>query len=180
MRRATLACALVLAIAGPLACGGDEEAIRPHDATSPAHEASGGLVASPSGALEIHDARIEPSPAGRGPAGGFLTLVNGSDRVWTLVGASSPAAGRVELHRSWIDAGIARMEAVAELSIAPGERVTLEPGGHHLMLFDARDLAPGGEVLLRLEFADAPPREVSARVAAAGGRPDEHHAHDHP
>ncbi|HKJ25553.1 MAG TPA: copper chaperone PCu(A)C [Myxococcota bacterium] len=170
MRAAGRALALALALAGPLACGGNER--------------GGEARPAPSAALEIRDARVEPSPSGAGPAGGFLTLVNGSDRPWTLVGASSPAAARVELHRSWIESGVAHMAPLDALPVAPGERVALEPGGAHLMLFGATGLAPGDTVVLRLEFADAPPREVTARVVAAGGEhaghEGEHAPHAHP
>lgn len=180
MRRAARAWALALGLAatGLSDCGGGTDTAEPAAQHAPASAEH--VHPSPSGALEILDARVVPSPAGQGPAGGFLTLVNGSDRRFTLVGASSPAAASVELHRSWIESGVAHMAPVPELAIAPGERVVLEPGGLHLMLFDAPGLAPGDEVPLRLEFADAPPREVTARVVADADASGEHGSHEHP
>ena len=123
------------------------------------------------GGLEVRDAWVEPPAAGRGPGGGFLTLANGSERARRLTGASSPAAGRIEIHRSWIADGVARMERVDQLRVEPGETLRLEPGGLHLMLFDAPGLAAADEVPLRLEFADGERRTVTAHVRPAGSAP---------
>jgi copper(I)-binding protein len=62
---------------------------------------------------------------------------------------------------------------VEALDVAAGETVRLEPGGLHLMIHDAAGLAPGGELPLRLVFADGETREVTATVREAGGG----HAH---
>ena len=145
---AVLALALTLAIAG---CG----------------DADPGSSAS--GDLEVHGAWVDPSPTGKGPAGGFLTLMNRSDRAWVLVGASSPDAGRVELHRSWIEGGIARMAPVATARVEPGEHFAFEPGGYHLMIFDAPTLAGASGLSLRLEFENGEVREVEATIGPAGG-----------
>jgi len=142
---------LPLALVLVLACGGGSEA--------------------PSGQLEVREAWVEPPASGRGPAGGFLTLANGSERGYRLTGASSPAAGRIEIHRSWIENGVAHMARVRQLAIPPGETVRLEPGGLHLMIFDAPDLDAAGGVTLRLEFAGGERREVKAAVRPAGGEP---------
>lgn len=147
-RRSAVAAAALLA----LACGGD------------ATEANG--------RLEVRDAWVAPSPAGHGPAGGFLVLVNGGPHDRRLVGVSSADAGAIELHRSWIEDGVARMAPVESVDVAAGETVRLEPGGLHLMIHDAPGLAPGGALTLRLRFADGEAREVTATVRESGG-----HAH---
>lgn len=54
-----------------------------------------------------------------------------------------------ELHRTVVHDGVARMEPVPALTVAPGATVTLAPGGLHLML-PARDAAP----VLELRTAD--------------------------
>jgi len=151
-----------------LACSpGNETATPGNETATPGNESAG----DPSGELELRDAWVEPPAAGRGPAGGFLTVANGSERAYRLIGASSPAAGRVEIHRSWIEDGVAHMERVKRLAIGPGETLRLEPGGLHLMLFDAPGLSAANAVALRLEFADGPRRTVRARVRPAGSGP---------
>jgi copper(I)-binding protein len=133
----------------------------------------GGDSGEPGGRLEVHDAWVAPSPAGHGPAGGFLVLANEGARDRRLVGVSSPDAGAIEIHRSWIEDGVARMAPVDALDVAAGETLRLEPGGLHLMIHEAHGLAPGGDLTLRLAFADGETREVTAEVREAGGG----HAH---
>jgi copper(I)-binding protein len=94
----------------------------------------------------------------------------------SLVGADSPHAARVELHRSWIEDGVARMAREEAIEVPAGATVRFEPGGLHLMLFDAQ-LTPGSPVPLRLWFDDGSLREVVARVAADAG--DSHAGHEH-
>jgi len=133
------------------------------------------------GELAVRDAYVVPSPSGTGPAGGFLVIANGSDRERSLVGASTPACARVELHRSWLDGGVARMAAVDAMALPAGGELRLEPGGYHLMLFGPCTLHEGERVTLRLELDGGEAREVAAEVRPAGGEaagahdPHEHH-----
>jgi copper(I)-binding protein len=127
-----------------------------------------------SGELTVRDAHVVPSPAGTGPAGGFLVIENGSDHERSLLGASTPACGRVELHRSWLEGGVARLASVEAAAIPAGGELRLEPGGHHLMLFDC-ELPAAGTVTLRPELDGGEAREVAAEVRAAGAGGHEHH-----
>lgn len=71
---------------------------------------------------------------GQKVAGGFLDLT--ADRDMKLVGASSPAAGRVELHLMRMAGGRMEMREVASIPLPRGKTVSLAPGGLHLMLID--------------------------------------------
>jgi len=80
---------------------------------------------------------------------------------------TSPQFARVELHETRLEDGIARMRPVDVLALPSGERVTLAPGGLHLMLLDpARPLAAGGHATLRLQLDDGWLVEVEAEVRA--------------
>jgi len=165
-RAARLAAGLALALA---ACGGGSDG---------AEESAPSEPAAPTGELVARDAWVTPPASGRGPAGGFLTLANGSARERRVVAVSSPETGPIELHRSWIEGGVARMAPVEALVVGPGETLSLEPGGHHLMIFEAGSLAPGDTVTLRLELADGDARELVATVRdAADPTAHEHDAH---
>ena len=73
-----------------------------------------------------------------------------------LIGASSPAAGQVEMHQTRIVDGMVRMRPLTEVLIAPGATVNIEPGGIHLMLVDLKaPLERGKSTPLVLEFRDA-------------------------
>jgi copper(I)-binding protein len=62
-------------------------------------------------------------------------------------GASADVSPRVELHTTLEVDGLRRMQAVPELSVAPGERIGFRPGGLHLMLMDMPRMPAMGETV---------------------------------
>lgn len=127
------------------------------------------------------DAWVRAAPPGAKVQAGYLTLANPGSAPLVLVGATSDAFGRVEVHDMTMEDGVMRMRRLDRLELAPGADLALAPGGRHLMLFEpARRLVPGDEVEITLEFAPpAAPLAVIFEVHAAGSRPadDDEHAH---
>ena len=122
-----------------------------------------------------------PTTIGQSKTGvAYMTIVNHGEAPDRLVGASSPAAGKVELHMSDFDGGIARMRAMPDMDLKPHQPVSLKPGGLHLMLFDLRaPLAAGGQIPITLIFEKAGAIEVSVNVGApAGGGAGPDHEHN--
>jgi copper(I)-binding protein len=82
-----------------------------------------------------------------------------------LVAAETPAAGAVELHMHEHDNGVMRMRRIPHIHLPPGQTVSLEPGGLHVMLFDLKaPLAVDAEVPITLIFADDSRKEITAKV----------------
>lgn len=158
---------LVLVLA---ACG--ESAAPSGDAGAPDVEPVAGLDdAAP---LPADDA-TECSPgladgwARQGPPGmpmlaGFGTLRNACEAAVTVVSASSPAFGAVELHETRMgEDGVSRMRPVPRLAIAPGETATLAPGGLHLMLMQpVNPLEAGQRVEVTFVLDDG--REIAGQL----------------
>ena len=85
----------------------------------------------------------------------------------TLVGASSPVAGSVELHEMRMEGDLMKMRLVPRLPLPAGKPVVLKPGGHHLMLYDLKQqLQEGTRVPIRLEFETAGGRRDSVDIQA--------------
>jgi len=119
--------------------------------------------ADPAPDIAVADALVRtPNPA-RDVTAGYMTLANrgGADR---LVGASSPAADRIELHTHSMDDGVMRMRQVEAVDLPAGETVRFEPGGLHLMIFGAGALQPGDMLVINLDFETAADRAVSFTV----------------
>jgi copper(I)-binding protein len=139
---------------------------------------SGGTVQAD---LRLLDAWIPEPPPGARILAGYLTLENTGPMSRFLVAVSSPQFARVELHRTVVTDDIARMEAQSRLEVPAGARLTLEPGGYHLMLFDPSTRLEGGmQVDLTLEFDDrsALTHAVEVRrLHEAGGQGQHHHHH---
>lgn len=109
--------------------------------------------------------------AGQGGQGaGFLTIRNagGADR---LLSASTPAAGRTELHTMLRDGNIMRMRQVEAIAVPANGAVSLAPGGLHIMLIGlTRPLVVGESVPLTLVFEQAGAVALQLVVQPAGAR----------
>src|SRR5947208_14563374 len=92
---------------------------------------AGGAMAQ-TGQVELKDAwaRATPGKAENGAA--YLTIVSPvADRLTAI---STPSAQKAELHAMSMEDGIMKMRPVAGIDLAPGQPVTLEPNGVHVML----------------------------------------------
>jgi copper(I)-binding protein len=117
--------------------------------------------------------------AGQGGQGaGYLTIRNAgpADR---LLGASTPAAARLELHNVERDGEVMRMREVTAIPVPARGSVTLQPGGLHLMLIGlTAPLVAGETIPVTLRFERAGEMRVMLAVQAAGARaPAARHSH---
>ena len=99
----------------------------------------------------------------------YMTLQNLGSEADTLRGASSPKAARVEIHETKMtDEGVMKMRPLADgLVLPPGESVSLEPGGTHIMVMGLERKLPQGATLpLTLEFEKAGPIELTVPVGS--------------
>ena len=121
---------------------------------------AGGAAANP---IAVSGGWTRPAAAGLNGAG-YLTVVNRGSRPDRLMGASSAVASAVSIHRSLQVGGVMTMRTLPFVDVAAGSRVTLAPGGLHLMLEGLRrPLRAGESVPVSLSFAKA--GRVSARLA---------------
>lgn len=91
-----------------------------------------------------------------------------ADRV---VGASSPVAGRVEMHVTVREGDVMKMREVKSFEVPAGGSFELKPGGAHLMLVDLkRPLKKGEKVPLTLRLEKAGEVKVELSVEEMGAR----------
>ena len=114
-------------------------------------------------------------------AGGVFMTLTDSGAPDKLVAASSPVAGMVEVHRTVNENGVMKMLPVDAIELVPGMKVTLAPGGYHVMLMDLkRQLKQGETFPLTLTFAKAAPVTVTVKVEAPGAAGPGHDMHSMP
>lgn len=102
-------------------------------------------------ALVASDVTITQPMPGMGMSAGYLTFTNNSEETITITRVSSPQYASVELHESVIDDGVARMRRLEKIEIPAGTNTTLAPGGKHLMLMRATEVAADS---VSLQFYD--------------------------
>lgn len=115
------------------------------------------------GALVIDHPYATPTPAGaRTGAVYFRTLKNTGREADRLLGARTPAAASVEIHRSTMDGDVMRMRQIDALELPPGTELKVRHGGElHLMLIDLKaPLKEGDRFAIWLRFERAGEREV--------------------
>ena len=106
--------------------------------------------------MQIRDAWVRWLP-GNLPAGGYVTLINSSDRPISLITASSPDYALVSMHRTRTAAGISQMLPVDKITVDAHSTVEFGVQGYHLMLErPTRSLRPGDRVSVTLQFAGSP------------------------
>ena len=84
-----------------------------------------------------------------------------------LVGVSTPAAGRAELHEMAMENNTMRMRQVDAIDLPAGKAVNLASGSLHVMLFDLkRQLKEGETVPVTLVLQDGAKKGSSVTVEA--------------
>lgn len=107
-------------------------------------------------AVSVTNAWARATPPGMSMGAAYLTITNRSRSADVLLGASSPLAGGVEIHRTKLEGGVSRMRPAGEIAIAPGATVQIEPGGLHMMLVGLNGpLLEGRSLPLKLKFRNA-------------------------
>lgn len=143
---------------------------------------SASLAKAPEPLVKVDGAWVRPAVKGQSGTGGFMRLT--SSVPLTLVGFKTQAATSAELHEMSMQGDVMRMRPVDALPLPAGQTVSLQPGGHHLMLMGLKQALPAGQsVPLTLLLRDADGKEIQqnidvpVRLSAPGGAPAESHDH---
>lgn len=136
-------------------------------------------VSDKSGRLSVETPWSRATPRGAKVGGGYLTITNSGKEADRLVSASSPIAGKVELHEMSMDGGIMKMRPLPKgIAVAAGATVSLAPGGLHVMFLDLKQpLQQGERFPARLTFEKAGVMDVTFEVRAIGAGSGGHGGH---
>lgn len=121
-------------------------------------------------AVTVSDQWVKAADSGMTAA--FVTLKNPGPQEVTVVSATSPAAGRVEMHEvvSQPGGGSVMQPKAGGFSISAGGTHELAPGADHLMLMDLKSpLAAGADVEITLTFKDGSSLPFTAQVRTFPG-----------
>jgi copper(I)-binding protein len=142
---------------------------------------AGSLYAAPSSQLlRVEDPWVREGPPNARVLAGFMKLANPGPGNVRVISVTSPDFARIEIHRTEVVDGIARMAQQSSIDIPPGGSVELKPGGMHLMLFNpAKRLRQGASVTLSVDMGDGSIVTVETPVVKGDSTTDEHHHHRH-
>lgn len=115
--------------------------------------------------VAVNDAWIREAPPGAAVMSGYAQIANGTKSTITVTTIQSDAFDKVEIHKSEIKSGVARMEPLGKLDIKSRQAVTLSPYGTHLMLIrPKKPLRAGDHVTLQFTLGSGATINADAEV----------------
>lgn len=127
------------------------------------------------GDIQVRHPWSRATAPGAKVAVGYMEIRNTGAQPDRLIAASTPVAKRVEMHVTQREGEIMRMRQVKDFEIPARERITLRPGGSHLMLVDiTRPLKKGERFPVTLRFERAGELQIEVEVQDIGARKPHH------
>lgn len=115
--------------------------------------------------VEIHHATVRQPLPGRDVSAGYFSITNHTTRPLSIIEATSPWFGKIELHQHVVVDGMMRMQQVTAIDVAPQQTIHLQPGGLHLMMFNPKQTLPlGAQLPLELKTSDGKIFQVAAII----------------
>jgi len=116
--------------------------------------------------IGLSNAWVRPTLGAGRTTAAYVTITNTGTAANRLIAVDSPGAGSVEVHTAGMEDGIMRMRRLEGLDIRAGERITMAPGGYHIMIIDLEQpVAMGATVPLTLTFEGAGSFTIDAKVS---------------
>lgn len=164
--------ALILAGCGQ-GGGADGTSHAPGDTHNPSHQSANSDTHGTAADLTLQDGWVKSVEEldAHAMTAAFGVLHNHSDHPIRLIGGSSPAAGKVELHNTVMTDGTMSMqEAPDGFTIPAGGTFVLEPGGDHVMLMELLASIPAGtDVDVTVVSDDGTPFTMTVPARAFAG-----------
>ncbi|MDO6513645.1 MULTISPECIES: copper chaperone PCu(A)C [unclassified Neptuniibacter] len=117
-------------------------------------------------------------PPGQMNSASFMVIHNTDSKAVSLLSASSSVAETVELHNHINEDGIMKMRQVDQIKLPAEGKVSLQPGGYHVMLIGLKqDLVEGTEIDMTLTFSDGSNQQLMLPVQKIMAGMTEHKHH---
>ena len=122
------------------------------------------------GSMHISTPWARATPKGAAAGAGYMTITNKGTAPDTVSCVSDDASAQCQIHSMTMEGGVMKMRPVeGGLEIKPGETVTLQPGGYHIMFVNLKHaLEQGQSVKATLKFEHAGTVDVEYPIAAIG------------
>lgn len=106
----------------------------------------------------------------------YMKITNMGSTPVVLTGATTPAAGHVEIHSMSMDGGVMRMRPVANIPIPPHGTIVFGPAGLHMMLVGlTKPLEAETMVPMTLGFQGGPTAVVELYIESSPMGDMHHH-----
>ena len=135
----------------------------------------GAVLAAPAAAIpgpawsmaHAEDAWVREAPPSAPAMAGYLTVVNPSKEALTLVGATSPQFGEVQMHEVVAVDGMMKMQQVKQLVVPAKGKLAFAPGSTHLMLMQPKKPLKAGDAV-EIVLLWSPKGKTTVKTAVRG------------
>jgi len=123
------------------------------------------LADDPSQDILVSNAWVQAMPPSQTTTAAYMDIANNSAKEVVLVSVSSDVAGSAEIHQMSDMNGMMNMAMTSYLRIPAQIKVTLQPGGFHIMLINLKKPLNIGDIVpITLRFEDGSGIVVNAEV----------------
>ena len=130
-----------------------------------------GAVSLPAWAanISVTDVWARATMPGQKVSAAYMQIQSDADA--RLIGASSPAVPRVEMHEMKMDGEVMRMREVKAIDLPKGKAVKLQPGGLHIMLMNLPKPIAAGESIPLILTVESDGKQQTVEVNAEARAP---------
>lgn len=108
---------------------------------------------TPKEVFSVEGAWVREAPPNAGALAGYVSITNNSAQDHILRSAKSEQFNAVEIHRTIVENGVAKMRRQKDLPIPAGGSLVLEPGSYHLMLMTPKSaFKANDQITVTLDF----------------------------
>lgn len=133
---------------------------------------------NPTQTLSVRGAWVREAPPNAMALAGYMEIENNGSEDRRVISAESPTFRKIELHRSVMLEGMARMVPQESMPIPAGGKLSLKPGDYHMMLMHpTKALKVGDSVSATLMFDNGEKLAVTLAVRKGKGGDHMHHHH---
>lgn len=115
--------------------------------------------------IMTHNAYARATPPNAPTSAVFVEIMNQGDQDRYIVSASTPAAGKVELHDVITEGDVMKMRQIERIEVPSNGKAVLKPGSLHIMLFDLKQAFVEGEQIdVQITFDNGEQQTFNAPV----------------
>ncbi len=136
------------------------------------------LIGLPISASELHveNAYVPEAPPVAPVMAGYLDLVNPTSKPITITAVQGRMFERVEIHNMSMKNGMMHMQQLEKLTIPANGKVSLSPGGYHLMLIKPKKAFHDGDTIqITLQLANGDKINLKLPVESQHTQDHSHH-----
>ena len=124
------------------------------------------------GSLKIGHPWARATPKGASVGGGYMKITNTGTASDRLIGGSTDISDSFEVHEMKMEGDVMKMRpVVGGIEIKPGQTVTFDPSGYHVMFVDLKkQLVQGERFKATLEFTKAGKVDVDFAIEGIGAK----------